>query len=466
MEKPLSATPPSNPYRHWANAVAAGPFLFVSGQLGWTRDGSRLCGGFDDAPAPPDDTTASGYDWVARMEGRVGAQTLAIYEQYRALLRGEGAGLANILRYHIFQRDKRYFPVFNAIRRKIEPAPPASTAVGMGRFTLEDDASLCVDGIVLRGSAVATLGLREVRPGASRHTAAAHFSHVIGAGPFLFLAGQIPIDGSKPGSPLIRNFDDIPPVGRFLQVGRSHEDTRTGPIAAQTWFTYDLIRQHLEAEGASLKDILNVVVYLQDMRDFPSFHRVHERFFGDAPPALTVIEAREVGHKGTLIEIEPTALVPGRGIARSVCNPPGWRAPAKMSALVQGGDLAFLSGIAGTTEQGNLAQDVRSLGEEARRDLGGAADASAVELQCACAVAELKRRLGAAGHAIGALAQLSVYLRDIAEWPCAEAILLRACGDWRPALTVLESPFPAPLAGARVSLSAIGWFGSVAPAAI
>jgi len=316
--------------------VAAGPFLLVSGQLGWTTDGTRLCTSFADLPEPVDDAV-SPFDWVARMEGRVGAQTLALYDRYRSLLGREGGGLGDILRYHIYQRDKRLFPVFNAIRRKIEPAPPASTAVGMGRFTSDDLAGLCIDAIVLRASGTQTLGPREVRAGASRHTAAAHFSHVIGTGPYLFLAGQIPIDGSKPGSPLIRNFEDVPPEGRFLQVGRSHEDTRTGPIAAQTWFTYDLIRQHLEAEGSSLGAIVNLIVYLQDMRDFPTFHRVHERFFGTDAPALTVIAAREVGHKGTLIEIEPTAIVPGRGVARTIFNPPDWQAPAKMSAIACGG---------------------------------------------------------------------------------------------------------------------------------
>ena len=39
-------------------------------------------------------------------------------------------------------------------------------------------------------------GKREVLKGAAAHTAAATFSHVIGVGPYLFLAGQIPIDAS------------------------------------------------------------------------------------------------------------------------------------------------------------------------------------------------------------------------------------------------------------------------------
>jgi enamine deaminase RidA (YjgF/YER057c/UK114 family) len=284
--------------------VAAGPFLFFSGQMGYkaskagrnARTGA-LCTSFAEV-AGQGPAQASGPAWVDRMEGPVGAQGIAIYERYRALLAREGGDLKHLLRYHIYQRDKRFFPVFDRVRREYETAPPASTAVGMGRFEPSDQARLCIDAIALRPAAEKTLGRREVLGGASAHTAAATFSHVIGAGPFRFLAGQIPIDATKPGSPLIRNYEDIPEAGRFLQRKRSHEDARNGPIAAQTWFTYDLIRQHLEAAGSSLDSILNLVVYLQDIRDFPTFHRVHEWFFPAAPPALTVIEVGEVGHVG------------------------------------------------------------------------------------------------------------------------------------------------------------------------
>ena len=325
---------------------------------------------------------ASDFAWVDRMEGPVGAQGIAIYEQYLAYFKREGGDLRNLLRYHIYQRDKRFFPVFDRVRRDYESAPPASTAVGMGRFEPTDAARLCIDAIALRPAAEKTLGRREVLKGAAAHTAAATFSHVIGAGPYLFLAGQIPIDASKPGAPLIRNYGDIPEAGRFLQRGRSHEDARNGPIAAQTWFTYDLIRQHLEAAGSSLDSILNLVVYLQDMRDFPTFHRVHATFFPASPPALTVIEVGEVGHKGTLIEIEPTAIVPERGVERRVSGVPGWRAPAHMSQTVEAGGLAFLSGILGIDEAGDPVASARALPRTVRAQARGTLARDVAALQC------------------------------------------------------------------------------------
>lgn len=429
--------------------------MFFSGQLGRGMDGSLIT---RYAEAPNVGTRANTkFDWVSDMEAPVGAQGVAIYERYREMLGREGGDLGHLLRYHIYQRDKHFFSVFDRIRRTYEPKPPASTAVGMGRFELEDRATLCIDAIALRASAEKTLGPRSVLSGAGQHVAAATFSHVIGAGYFLFLAGQIPIDTSKPGAPLIRNYDDVPEEGRFLRVGRSHEDTRNGPIAAQTWFTYDLIRQHLEAAGSSLGQILNLIVYLQDIRDFPVFHRVHEHFFGANPPALTVIEVREVGHKGTLIEIEATAVQ--NGIERLVIEPKGWHAPAQMSAGVHASGLAFLSSVIGEDETGAPVSSLDCLPASLRASIPRELHADVYALQTASAVAALQRNLRAAERSLDDLAHLTIYIDDIEQFGVVETAICQALGDTRPALTLLEVPAPAPVRGARVALTAIAWFG-------
>jgi enamine deaminase RidA (YjgF/YER057c/UK114 family) len=241
-------------------------------------------------------------------------------------------------------------------------------------------------------------------------------------------------------------------------VGRSHEDTRNGPIAAQTWFTYDLIRQHLEAVGSSLDRILNLIVYLQDIRDFPTFHRVHERFFRSKPPALSVVEVGEVGHKGTLIEIEPTAILARSDVERRIIEPEGWRAPAHMSAGVAADGLAFFSGVIGTDESGRPVE----LSESIRAKLNVPVELSngnSYSLQAVAAVSALSRRLAAANGSLSNIAHLTVYLDKIRQFPAVERALTDAFGEWRPALTVLEVPAPAPVRGARVSLTAIGWLG-------
>lgn len=210
----------------WPNCIAAGPWLFCSGQKGARPRDGLPCASYDDVRglAPG---AGSEYSWIQAMEAPVGAQALAIYERYRKLLAADG-GIGNLVRYHIYQRDKRFFPVFDRVRRHQEKAPPASTAVGVGRLDPDDETRLCVDAIAFRPSGMPAWGARTVLGGSGRHAAAAHFSHVIGAGPYLFIAGQIPIDTSQPGAPLIRGYNDVPEEGRFLSVGRSHEDARNG----------------------------------------------------------------------------------------------------------------------------------------------------------------------------------------------------------------------------------------------
>ncbi len=448
-------------WSRWPTGIDAGPFLFYSGQMGLNAQGAA-CQSFDDV-AGAGRGPNSGYDWVNRIEAPVGAQGIAIYERYKKLLQKQGGNYAHLLRYHIFQRDKHFFSVFDNIRRSYEKTPPASTAVGVGRFEPDDTVRFCIDSIVLNPRAEKTLGPRTVHPGASAFAAAAHFSHVIQTGPYRFLAGQIPVDTSKPGAPLIRGYDDIPERGRFLKVGRSHEDTRNGPIASQTWFTYDLIRQHLEAAGSGMDQILNVIVYLQDMRDFGTFHRVHEHFFPANPPALTVIDVGEVGHKGTLIEIEPTAIAAGQGIAKRVI--PSTQKNAQMSTAAEAGGLAFFSNVPGVGANGSAARKAADLPAAWRKRLSGA-KASEITVQAAAVIAQLEAQLATLGKTLARVTHLTLFLNSVDDFLEVAPLFERAFGKKRPALMLLEVPHPSPVAGVRVSATAIAWVGEGEPIAI
>ncbi len=447
----------------WPTCVSAGPFLFYSGQMGLDSTGQPMSSYAQVDGLGPGPGNA--YDCVRRMEAPVGAQAIAIYERYGALFAEHGLDYGNLVRYHIFQRDKRSFPVFDRVRRHYESAPPASTAVGVGRFEPSDTVRLNVDSIVYRGTGKRAQG-RSVLQGSGKHATAAHFSHVIGAGPYLFLAGQIPIDTSTPQSPLIRTYADVPPEGRFLSVGRSHEDARNGPIAAQTWFTYDLIRKHLEGAGSSMTQVMNLIVYLQDMRDFPTFHRVHEHFFPDTAPALTVIEAGEVGHKGTLIEIEPTAILPGKGVSlKALAAPPG-SCGGHMSAAVEAGGLTFLSGIPGVTPDGAPATTLRDLPAAWRRlapaSVEGKPGTSSFA-QAVAVVAQLDARMKALGSDLSRIVHLTVFVDDIEMFTKIAPMLERAFGKQRPALYAVEVARPAPIDGVSVSATAIAWTGADLP---
>ena len=61
-------------------------------------------------------------------------------------------------------------------------------------------------------------------------------------------------------------------------------------IEAQTRATVDNVRVILEEAGSSLEKILDVTVYLTDMkRDFESFNRVYAELLGHIQPTRTTV---------------------------------------------------------------------------------------------------------------------------------------------------------------------------------
>ena len=451
-------------HARWPRCVSAGPFLFFSGQMGMRPGTRKVCSSYAEIGGKGPER-ARNYPWVDRIEAPVGAQAIAAYESARKTLEALDGGLGHLLRLHLYQLDKRFFPVFDGIRRHYEPeAPTPSTAVGMGAFDPKRSVRFNIDGIALRPGAAKALGRRMVHEGSKAHSAAAHFSHVVGAGPYLFVAGQIPTDTSKPGAPLIRSYPDVPEEGRFLSVGQSHEDSRNGPIAAQTWFVYDLIRKHLEGSGSRLENVLNLTVYLQDMRDFPTFHRVHERFFPEDPPALTVMQVAEVGHKGEKIEIEPTALMNGAKAKREAIQ--GDDAPgARMSLGVGAGGLLFLSGLVGLSGDGEPIRRKSELGAALRRKLPKESSpaASGALFQGARILERMEGAMKAAGAGMDRVAHLTLLLRNIAHLPALEPLFKKYFPGRRPAFTAIQIPEPSPVADAEVSMTAIAWTGEDEP---
>ena len=448
----------------WPRCVSGGPFLFFSGRMGIHPKTGNICTRYAEIGEKGPARTRN-YPWVDKIEAPIGAQAIATYEGVGETLQANGGGLENLLRFHLYQLDKRFFPVFDSIRRHYEPkAPTPSTAVGMGAFDPERTVRFNIDGIALNPKAAKTLGKRMVHEGSKAHSAAAHFSHVVGAGPYLFVAGQIPTDTSKPGSPLIRNYPDIPKEGRFLSVGQSHEDSRNGPIAAQSWFVYDLIRKHLEGSGSSLKNILNLTVYLQDMRDFPTFHRIHERFFPKDPPALTVMQVAEVGHKGEKIEIEPTALMNKGKIKREVIRGDEGSG-AQMSLGIAAGGLLFLSNLVGLNEDGEPISKRSELRGALRRKLPKASSPSAKNavFQGLDILDRMESAMKAAGSDMSRVTHLTLFLQNIAHLSALEPLLRKYFPKRRPAFTAIQIPEPSPVAGTEVSMTAIGWIGDGDP---
>jgi len=111
------------------------------------------------------------------------------------------------------------------------------------------------------------------------------YSQAIVAGPFVFTAGQIPID---------------PATGEVVGGG----------IAEQTDRVLRNLASVLIAAGSDLPNVVKTTVYLSDMDDFQAMNKVYSRFFEQLPPARSTVEASLP--RDVKVEIDAVALIADR----------------------------------------------------------------------------------------------------------------------------------------------------------
>ena len=405
-------------------AIESHGLLFVSGMRGGRPDARPQS--VSELPETAQHL-ASPYGLVDQVEGPVIADAWTAFENLTKVLKAAGSDQSQILRLHIWQRDKRFFPRLEQVRMVWQPVPCPSSGLGVKNVCGNYGAHYGL-------SAVAAVpGLSDVYTGRDvvktfdnkDLPSASFYSQAVRSGPIVFLAGHIPIRTDAPGKPVVMSYDDVPEEGRKMRTGRSHPDSRHGPIAAQTWFCYDEIRKNLAAQGLALDDIVQLTIFLADLRDMPDFLRVHEQFFPNGGPALTVTGFDEVGHRGTLIEIEPVAV--HRSPSVTVTETP-WQIPAPMpgAAAVTVDHFTFLSGMVGLTKDGTIAKSAADVSDDAGialvSELAKTERVPGLAAQCWLAFERLAETLQAAGLDLDKLVKMTVFMADPADFEIFEAV--------------------------------------------
>ncbi|KPK74692.1 MAG: hypothetical protein AMJ79_13435 [Phycisphaerae bacterium SM23_30] len=108
------------------------------------------------------------------------------------------------------------------------------------------------------------------------------FSPAVRAGSFLFVSGQIPRD----------------------------PDTRqmAGPtIEAQTRQVLENLKSVLEAAGSSLKQVVKVTIFLDNMDNYAAVNKIYSEYFTHDPPARACVQVARLP-LNVKIEIEAIAL--------------------------------------------------------------------------------------------------------------------------------------------------------------
>ena len=111
------------------------------------------------------------------------------------------------------------------------------------------------------------------------------YSQAVRVGKFVYTAGQIPLD---PANGTVVTADEM-------------------PTAVQTEQVLKNLTAVVEAAGSSLKNVVKVTDFLQDMGDFAEMNEVYARYFPKNPPARSAVEVAALP-LGVRVEIEAVAL--------------------------------------------------------------------------------------------------------------------------------------------------------------
>lgn len=111
-----------------------------------------------------------------------------------------------------------------------------------------------------------------------------HYIRVDNPGSLIFLSGQLSRDA----------------LGNLVGPGDMAEQTRQ---AIRNMATV------LEAAGGSLSDIVSIVVYTTDIRQFKEIVAARTEFFRDRLPTSTIVEVNHLADPGLLIEFQAIAAL-------------------------------------------------------------------------------------------------------------------------------------------------------------
>ena len=95
------------------------------------------------------------------------------------------------------------------------------------------------------------------------------------------------------------------------QLGRDENLQVIEGAEAQFTQAFDNLKTVLEAAGATLADVVDVVTYHTDMSDLAIFLQVKDRYFTQDYPTLTAIGVSALAMPGLMLEIKATAVLQG-----------------------------------------------------------------------------------------------------------------------------------------------------------
>jgi 2-iminobutanoate/2-iminopropanoate deaminase len=125
------------------------------------------------------------------------------------------------------------------------------------------------------------------------------------------------------GKKIVRCETVMQPVGPYSLAVRSKgllfvsgtagwdRDGRVPPdFREEARLMYENLKAVVEAEGASLADVVSTTTYLVRASDYPALNEVRRGYFSKDPPASAVVGVKELMRPDLTVEVEAVAELP------------------------------------------------------------------------------------------------------------------------------------------------------------
>ena len=412
-------------------AIQAGPWVFVSGQLA-TDYRTGLAADAVINPDLPFHTSA------------VKAQARHIFRNVSALMEEAGSSIDNLVRIDQYTPDKKHIDGYLETRNEfITKDRPASTALQMEGLMVTDavielDCIGMVPGDGFEKTALYTD--KAAKP-------LAGYSVGIKTGDYVFGAGASPTDFKGSAAYL-----GVAGTGLAPEARVDPNFWYGSPIKVQTLYDLHKLEAYLEAGGTSLKHCVKAQIYLSYMEDYHAFQEVWRDYFGDNPPATTVVPVKGMGIHESRVEINVVAVTPDGSVKPQVINGAANATPlGHEQQAVRAGDFLFLSGLVGVDDGGRVPGE---LSPQAFPYFGSSAKA-----QMRLIIDKARAICAAAGSDLTSIARAQIFYTDFRDLAPSMEAWAEAFPNDPPALTLIEVHDRLPAPNATMLVDFIGVVG-------
>ncbi len=260
----------------------------------------------------PDESRLTDGTYYRLRDEQAVAEHVAMWRHIRTMLDAAPVPFENILRTNGWLRIsmQEFAPVTRVRRKMFGTAVARTAATSLPVAALRREDALFESSVVAcipqgRKSASATGFHKEIK--LASHGVGPYYVGAVQAGPFMFAAGEVPVDTTGRAPRVVSRAADLEDGIRLLQYGRPHAEV---PAMAQAHHVYCLIGETLTAHGGDFSNIVHQTVYLSDLSAYPALERIATLHFGVRLPPTSVVSIQGASpFPKVLLEIEVTAAM-------------------------------------------------------------------------------------------------------------------------------------------------------------